>query len=633
MTVPRASDNSTPTNFSLLMQMFRQHLLILILPVAIFSTAAAVYIYRSHPTWRATQSLQVRDELVEERGVPGRFDSLDFMKMFQETVLDTVRRPAVIRNVLEKMEPPKDHKHPEAWPTVEDIEAIQASIELAPPNGAEFGRTEVLLLSVKSSSIERAIKIVRLLSKELQQQLNELRDQRAQSIEFELQESVQLARLDLESSTEELKQFELKLGDLLFDLRSISAENGPGTSGLQNRLNVIIAETRSFQQRKSVLEKNLQQVHRAVQDPGHLLTLTSELLAAQPALQRLKEQLISQQAITAQTLGQFDRQHPKAKAALKAEALLMEKITEEIRVTEKGLETQVAVVVEQIQALQDNRKKIESQIQQLAEFRAPYASLVEQVRQKQTVLNRVEEELSRARANRASVKSTNLITLIDEPYSPSRPEGLSKKIVLGGSVLAGLVSGVGLVFFAAAPGFTGPFDPAPGPMALDQNQPAPDPARKRTRSQSRAQEETAIRKVNFAEKTDPDDDFDIEEMLGEAVQHQAAGLAAEIQEAKHSGSKVRPLDLASTRVTTNQVCGDRQTQAAPENPVKETATVDLTNANEVTFESEEDLGPDPTRVGPLPDRNELDQSLQANQSRLQAEHRRRIENMFRSDES
>lgn len=96
-----------PCNFVLLYRLFRKHLSLMLLPVGLFSAAAANYTLTNEPSWKATQSLQIRDELAFQSVRPDRFDSLDMMKMLQETIHDPVRRQSVVTRVLKLIEPPR----------------------------------------------------------------------------------------------------------------------------------------------------------------------------------------------------------------------------------------------------------------------------------------------------------------------------------------------------------------------------------------------------------------------------------------------------------------------------------------------------------------------------------------------
>ncbi|MEE2642999.1 MAG: hypothetical protein VX768_20390 [Planctomycetota bacterium] len=625
-----------PSNFVLLYRLFRKHLSLMLLPVGLFSAAAATYILTNEPSWKGTQSLQIRDELAFQSVMPGRFDSLDMMKMVQETIHDTVRRQSVVTRVLKSIDPPEDYEQPAEWPTVEDIESLQESIALTPPNGAEFGRTEVLLLSVKARTAARAQLIVGWLAAELQTQLNALRDQRAQSIEDELQESVKLNRFECDSAIGELARFEKGLGDILIDLRSIASDIGAGGSEIPGRLNQIDAEFREARQKHEVLSRQLLDIRGASEKPDQVQSFSSELLAAQPVLQKLKEQLITLQSATARTLGQFESFHPKGKAALEAENQVKQKIRDEIRVAAKGLETQIASIADQMKRLEQSQEDLNSKKPRLAEVRTPYAELVKQVEQKRTVLNRSLEELARAKASRAAANSTNLITLIDLPYSGSRPEGVSKKIIIGAAGLTGLLSGIGLVFFAASPGFLGGLDLDEPVMKAGSGEnwrtealarvPAAGSGNTSERT-GESSDDLPITKVVFPSdatgKILEKDDFEKESSPPEKTELEAqsegnrSGKDVKTPEpAKVEAADVRP-EPAGRRVEPFKL-EPRKRKTAPEAHAESSADFEGTDSEILdTLEADPELK-----------RGEATESFDEAESRLHEEHRRRIEKMF-----
>ena len=623
MQAERQNNPSSQSNFALLLGLFKKQYLLILIPVALFSAGAAAYILTAKPSWRATQSLQIRDELALKTVMPGRFDSLDMMKMVQETIHDTARRQAVVSKVLNQLEPPEDYKKPEQWPTIKDIESLQDSISLTPPNGAEFGKTEVLLLSVKSQSVERAKKIVSLLAFELQRELNELRDKRAVSIENELNASVKLAQQELESANTELSEFEKELGPIIVDLRSISSDQGGGSSGLQSQLNILVAETRAAQQKLGVLNKQLANVQKASDDPNHVLSFSSELLTAQPSLQKLKEQLITIQSSTAKTLGQFADHHPKAKAAMEAEKVVVRKIREEVQVAKKGLEGQVSVAQDLVANLGRAKEKLDKQFLRLAEVRAPYASLLKKVDQRRAVANKALEDLARAKSQRTAANTTNLITMIDEPYSGSKPEGMSKKIIIGAAGFAGLVSGIGLVFFAASPSFIGPMseenrNSSSVTLATESAQDwrqeslalAPGESNRRASRQHKLpQEDLHVEKVDFS------DDLDVDNLLADSAEE-----AARLDEPQSAPAETTQQSLEQ------EVTPSRRVEPFKLEPRKsKKRPVDDLQAEDNTDSSISET------VDAAIDSVELSQSSKEIEAKLQEEHRRRIEKMFEED--
>ena len=72
------------------------------------------------------------------------------MKTFQETVLEVARNRIVVAGALKRLGPPANRSQVN-WPTSEDVQKMQKQITVTAPKGAEFGRTEVIYLSVSGA--------------------------------------------------------------------------------------------------------------------------------------------------------------------------------------------------------------------------------------------------------------------------------------------------------------------------------------------------------------------------------------------------------------------------------------------------------------------------------------------------
>lgn len=648
----RSRTASSPSNFALMIQLFRRHLLLLLVPVGLFSLVAAIYVLVRPPAWKATQTLRIRDELALQHDLSGRFASLDMMKMVQETLHETVRRHAVVAEVLRQVDPPPRYAQPEQWPSIEDIEEMQGSISLSPPNGAPFGQTEILLLSVTDSTKERAGRLVALLAGELQSQVNQQRDQRASSIEHELEENVRLATAELEASSQKLSAFEKGLGEMLVDLRAISNDIGSGGSGLQSRLNGILTESRAARQSFEVLSRQLRSIRQAAEDPGYVLSFSSELLAAQPALSKLKEELIRIQSQTAGILGQFEPYHPKAKAALESEAVVKRKILDEIQIAEQGLVSQTEALQDQIDRLSESRNELESQLQKLAELRAPYSALVNTVSKKREILNRALEDLARARAARVAATTTHLITLVDEPYTGSRPEGMSRKLIVGVSGLAGLLSGIGLVLFAASPGFVGGLlgsqeEPNARPDRIIQSLPSGEPStirRSPAAALTRAHQADPQRRAGESAERDVQR-FDFGEVDPDEVtaDHLADDLEVDFEEMEEIVEELNSLTTRHQQDPENERLGQGARYHGPSAKSGELESAGKGRRNETDEEAGCEIDADRVDSGSQRERKRVDftEDLREDgESKAEDErdidwneqHRRKIERMFRDED-
>jgi len=127
----------------------RRHFWVWSLPTVIVTALAVGYAIVRPVKWRAAQALVVRDEAGGSTTTrQGRFDTSDAMKAAQETVVQMSHNPRTIKAALGEAGPPIDSQLRSDWPTKEDVEALQEVITVTPPKGGEFGRNEVIYLSV-----------------------------------------------------------------------------------------------------------------------------------------------------------------------------------------------------------------------------------------------------------------------------------------------------------------------------------------------------------------------------------------------------------------------------------------------------------------------------------------------------
>jgi len=177
------------------------------------------------------------------------------------------------------------------------------------PKGAEFGRTEVIYLSVTGPTRDAAVERTKAVCDQLETHLADLRQARATSLIGEFAKAVELAKADLDVATESLESMERQVGSDLGELRSLN-DAGAGDSNLWRGLNQVKIEQRRA---RSTVQDRLQLgelLEKAKQNPDELLATPSRLLESQPGLRRLKEGLVDAQLRTASLRGRLARTTP-----------------------------------------------------------------------------------------------------------------------------------------------------------------------------------------------------------------------------------------------------------------------------------------------------------------------------------
>ena len=391
----------------------------------------------------------VRNELIGQEDRSGRFASWEAARTAQETILEISKNPSVIEKTLQQVGPPPG-KPANDWPDDITIEGMQGSISISAPNGAEFGKSEVVHLSVKESSRKRAQAVILALLENVETQLREVRRERAISMEGEALQATKLAQENLKKSVDKLTEIESKIGPDLQELRSMN-QASTGDGALQRELLQVRAELRDASQTQNMLASQHEMMNKALNDPAHLIQTPNELLQIQPALSDLKKGLSTARLELARVQSRYTDAHPKTRNAKQAVDDTLQQIREELSTALLGLKTQRQLNTNRIEMLKKRESDCVQRSRLLAQVRAEYATLQADVEQRSEVLKTAEEQLNRAQSIRLAAEEVNLITRIEDPQIGSSPLGPSKKMIVLGGMIGGLMIGLGLVTFLSAP--------------------------------------------------------------------------------------------------------------------------------------------------------------------------------------
>ena len=432
-------------------RLLRAHVSWWAVPAVVCAVVAGGYTFVTPREWKATQALVVRPEAasVSEQRL-GKFSDLSEMKTLQETVLELAKSQCVISAALHEIGAPQGYRHPDKWPTALDVEAVRECVDMRPPGGAEFGKTEVFYLSVSDSNRDRANSFVLALTNQLERRMQELRDQSAQGMIAELQRTVAMANDDLSDATNKLSTFEANVGADLAELRSLNADAG-SQSEISQELAGIEAERRTNEASRTEHERLLKVLVAAKGDPQQLLATPNDLLVSQPAVSQLKNALVTAQLHTADLLGSRSESHPFVIAAHESEKLIRDQLNNEISVAIRGLQVELELCGDHESSLAKKKSSVRERISNLAKSRAEYTNLVSFVQNHSRLLEGAQKNLADARARQAGAHSASVITRVDGVDAADRPNGPARKTVAAAGGVGGLLIGFGFVFLFAVP--------------------------------------------------------------------------------------------------------------------------------------------------------------------------------------
>jgi succinoglycan biosynthesis transport protein ExoP len=442
-----------------LLRILRDHPKRWLIPAIAATALAGVYALLRPATWEASQALIVRNEATAGQDVPGRFVQPDDMKTVQETILELVKTGGVLSAALAEVGPPAEARDSgEAWPNPSDVADLRDAVKLAPPKGAEFGKTEIFYLKVRAGDRGRAVTLANAISGQLQAAVEKVRDAKARSVICELEKTVGLAEADLSQSTGRLSDIERRVGSDLAELRLLYESNS-GESVLRRAATEIRAELRQV---RSAIQSNgqlLALLKQAQTEPERLVASPNSLLDSQPALKKLKDGLVEAQLNTAQLQGRMSAEHPLVVAAKQSQAEIRNRVHDELANAIRAIEVDLRLGREKAATLDEQLAGVNARLDKLAAQRAPYANQVAETRKRSELLDRAQQRLADARASQASAGAASLISRIDGPDTGTRPISPSRAAIVLVGLVGGLLAGFGVVLLTVDPGRDGSHGP------------------------------------------------------------------------------------------------------------------------------------------------------------------------------
>jgi len=423
--------------------------MLLIVPAIIGLALAAFYAFFIMPEmWTARQSFLIRDDLSGTAFKPGRFDSEEARKSAQETILEVARRPLVVRTVLEKLGPESFMKGGN-WVTDEVIEDTQKAIDISAPNGAEFGKTDAIVLTAKSSTRERTRKFIELLSEEITTQTNRIRSLRFESMESESRQAYQAAVEARDDAINRLNDLDQRLGS---DFGFLTLRgNQPGQPTQPSGVEAIQAEILKKQDELEIAEIRFAALLKAFKNPKKASQLPSEVAAAQPKIQNTMAKLLDLQEELHIAKGLYSNRHPRVKGLSKALDFSQQQLHNSLSGEMAGVRASIKLKKRQLAGLKDRIEKLKARLIRLSKARSEHLALTTQSQQLGEAATRAKTVWTEIESRTKTARTVGLLTPTDVAQVSTRPDGVGKKVIALAGLLGGLMTGVGLMFIVAPP--------------------------------------------------------------------------------------------------------------------------------------------------------------------------------------
>ena len=456
----------------------RNHAMLLIVPAVIGVVLATLYAFLIMPeTWSARQSFLIRDDLSGTAFKPGRFDSEEARKSAQETILEVARRPLVVRSVLEKLGP-ESMLSGGNWVTDEVIEDTQKTIDINAPNGAEFGKTDAIVLTAKSSTRERTRKFIELLSEEITTQTNRIRSLRFESMESESRQAYLAAVEAQDDAINRLNDLDQRLGSDFGFLTLRGNQPGQPTqpSGVEAIQSEILRKQDELEQEEIVFAALL----KAFENPKQASQLPSEVAAGQPKIENTMAKLLDLQEELHLAKGLYSNRHPRVRSLEKAIEFSQQQLYNSLTGEMAGVQAGIELKKRQLAGLKDRIEKLKARLIRLSKARSEHLALSTQSQQLGEAATRAKTAWTEIESRAKTARTVGLLTPTDVAQVSTRPDGVGKKAIALAGLLGGLMIGIGLMFIVAPPmaeptsdSVTAPPQPARATRATPQQFPTP----------------------------------------------------------------------------------------------------------------------------------------------------------------
>jgi len=418
--------------------------------VTLFGLGGVGFALLSPKSYLAHQPFLIRDE-TSSRLLSGKFQSLEWLKSAQETVQEVAKHPDVLRMALQEVGPEGWLANPSDYPSQETIEDFRNHVWISAPSGNELGKSEVIHLNVKATTRERALRLAQRISEGVADQLRKVRTQRAASIEAEVAAAVDSAAERLTAVTSQVVELESSLGENLIELRAMMDEKSSGESALLKPfLLTVDGELLAASNRSLQIDQDIAFFQSAEENPTNLLGMPNDVLEQYQSLRELKTILIAAQVNMSEVAARYHSAHIKHQEARQRLHNLEEQIRHELRVSIANAQTRKVFTLGRIEALEAQKQQRLDQLKQLAELRAPYQNLMAVQMAATHSLRQAQDELSQARAATWAAAQSDLLTPMEEAQVGTRSVGMSRTLIVLGSVVSGIMVGLGLLMFLTA---------------------------------------------------------------------------------------------------------------------------------------------------------------------------------------
>jgi polysaccharide biosynthesis transport protein len=420
---------------------------LIIASMALCALLALGYAAGMKKRWRASQTMVLRDDLLGQSFKPGRFPSQETLKNAQETLLHIAKKSSVIREALRESYPEKAVL--ESWPSNTLIDETRELISLLAPNGSDFGKTDVVVLSVYQYTPETARQFAEKLSNQIEIHLRLFRSDLLRSMERELQLQYEQAQAEFDDVAAPVRGLVEAAGVDLESLRSF--KDTQGSFELQRILESLKSDKRRYQTELQTARKQLEFLREARANPEQAFVSNNELVQLQHSLKKLTDGLNEAKVVYNNLAGPLLPEHPQLRGARQAIENQKQQIFDEIDLIEASLLTQIELAQSQIDFFQAEEEKYERRMLSINARRVDFQQLTNDLSQRLEALSKLQTSLSEIQSLASTADRVSLVSIVGLPEVGTKPKGVSRAAVVLLGAFGGGLFGLGLAVLKQDP--------------------------------------------------------------------------------------------------------------------------------------------------------------------------------------
>ncbi len=422
-----------------------------LIPAAAVITVACVFAAHHRDRWEANQAVLVRGDASSDSDGSGEFRNSDEMKRVEETILEVARSTPVLEASLLQVGPDPSVEGDEEegeWPSKSAINRFRKDVQIEPPKGAEFGRTEIFYVKLRAYQPERAVALADAVCRNLQVEFDRVREARLRGTIAELQAKLKLADEELADATEHLAEIESAAGQDLALLRMLE-KSTTGHAELTSSVSIAEANLRALRSDHQIKLQLLEQLRNARDHADPLDVIPNETFDYLPELKRLKEALTETELELAQMSGNWTDKYPLVVAAGGRVDEVRAMISETIESAIRSLQAETQFVDSRAEIMENNIAGLKERLQGITRIRAEYSNWLSRVVNAQNLVAETQRRMTSAVGHQVAVANANLINPMGEPECSTGPVGPSQVEIIVVGIAGGLLTGLGFLVLTA----------------------------------------------------------------------------------------------------------------------------------------------------------------------------------------